>query len=332
MKNENIMKQINPCNFPTQVLLIDDSSQALEKLERVMDDSHATYLPFSKPQEALNYINNLPSLADQWNIGIDEDILDTDISDLYRELYNNKRFTHVSTIVVDYDMPALNGLQLCEQLTSPHIQKILLTGAADEDVAIQAFNKGLIQYFIRKQDPQALDLLENYIKDSQQRYFKSLSQGLTRQISHETSALNDPAFVEHFVKIAAENNICEYYLFEGTGSFLMLNSKGEASALFTFTDELLAQNDEMVDELTQDSSNPLPDGLLEDLTNHRKALCFHYFDGSAFPEPPMWPQYAHEIHALKGRQTYYWAYVPNVKDLSSKDIVAFDKFKASLGK
>lgn len=332
MTNEHTMKQINPCNFPTRVLLVDDSSQALEKLERVMDDSHATYLPFSKPQEALNYINSLPSLAEQWTIGTDDDILDADISDIYREVYNPERYTHVSTIVVDYDMPALNGLELCEQITSPHIQKILLTGAADEEIAIQAFNRGLIQYFIRKQDPDALDLLDNYILDSQLRYFKSLSQGLIRQISHETSAINDPAFVELFQKITKENNICEHYLFEGTGSFLMMNQDGHPSALFTFTDELLGQNDEMIDELTQEGNNPLPDGLLEDLLNHRKALCFHYFDGLAFPEPSEWSNYTHDIQVLKGRETYYWAYIPHLKEMPTKGITSFNKFKGTSGK
>ncbi len=332
MTNENTMKHINPCNFPTRVLLIDDSSQALEKLERVMDDSHATYLPFSKPKEALSFVNALPPLSEQWSIGFDEDILDADISEIYREVYNPERYKQVSTIIVDYDMPALNGLELCEQITSPHIQKILLTGAADEETAIQAFNRGLIQYFVRKQDPDALDLLDTYVIDSQQRYFKSLSQGLIRQISQETSALGDPKFIELFQKIIKENNICEYYLIEGTGSFLMIDHDGHPSALFTFTDELLAQNDEMIDELIQEGNDSLPDGLLDDLLNHRKALCFHYFDGLAFPEPNEWSNYAHDIHTLQGRTPYYWVYVPQVKDLPVKKVTSFNKFKAFLDK
>jgi CheY-like chemotaxis protein len=322
------MKQINPCNFPTRVFLIDDSSQALEKLERVLDDAHATYHSFNKPQEAVNFINALPALPDQWKTPMEEGLLDVEISNLYQEIYNPKRFNQVSTIVVDYDMPALNGLELCEQINSSHIQKVLLTGAADEELAVQAFNRGLIQHFIRKQDPQALDLLDQYISESQQRYFKTLTQGLVRQIDADSTAIADPVFIDLFKKITQEHDICEYYLLEGTGSFLMLDAQGHPSALFTFTEELLGQNDEMIDELLQDGSDLLPEGLADDLLEHRKALCFHYFEGLSFPTPNLWHQYAQDIHLIEGKQPYYWAYVPDLKDLSRKNLTSFNQYKS----
>lgn len=59
----------------------------------------------------------------------------------------------------DYLMPGLNGLQALAQLGSWQGARALLTGQADEQVAVKAFNQGLIECFIPKQlndDPQHL--------------------------------------------------------------------------------------------------------------------------------------------------------------------------------
>ena len=55
--------------------------------------------------------------------------------------------------IVDYSMPAMNGLQALEKLEDWHGARILLTGQADEQIAVKAFNYGLIEQFIPKQTP-----------------------------------------------------------------------------------------------------------------------------------------------------------------------------------
>ena len=55
--------------------------------------------------------------------------------------------------IVDYSMPAMNGLQALEKLEDWYGTRILLTGQADEQIAVKAFNYGLIEQFIPKQTP-----------------------------------------------------------------------------------------------------------------------------------------------------------------------------------
>lgn len=61
------------------------------------------------------------------------------------------RFTLAQVCVVDYSMPAMSGLKVLGELTPWSGSRILLTGRADEQLAVSAFNRGLIQQFIPKQ-------------------------------------------------------------------------------------------------------------------------------------------------------------------------------------
>jgi CheY-like chemotaxis protein len=62
-----------------------------------------------------------------------------------------RRYGLTQVCVVDYSMPAMNGLQVLGELVDWPGMRVLLTGQADEQVAVQAFNRGLIEQFIPKQ-------------------------------------------------------------------------------------------------------------------------------------------------------------------------------------
>lgn len=63
------------------------------------------------------------------------------------------RYQLVQTCVVDYAMPGTDGLKVLNTLLDWPGSRMLLTGQADEKIAIQAFNGGLIDQFIPKQAP-----------------------------------------------------------------------------------------------------------------------------------------------------------------------------------
>lgn len=66
---------------------------------------------------------------------------------------NPARYQLAQTCVVDYAMPGMDGLKVLGHLVDWPGARILLTGQADEQIAIQAFNGGLIDQFIPKQIP-----------------------------------------------------------------------------------------------------------------------------------------------------------------------------------
>lgn len=56
----------------------------------------------------------------------------------------------VGVLIVDYDMPAENGVVLCGRHEEFGLQRLLLTGVADEQKANVAFNLGRIEYYLGK--------------------------------------------------------------------------------------------------------------------------------------------------------------------------------------
>jgi len=74
---------------------------------------------------------------------------------LYVKLYFQdwRRFHLTGVLIVDYAMPGLDGVELLKQLDHSPARRVLLTGAADAEVAVKAFNSGLIQKFIPKSTP-----------------------------------------------------------------------------------------------------------------------------------------------------------------------------------
>jgi len=67
----------------------------------------------------------------------------------------------VSVLVSDHYMPAENGVSLCARHSHVGLQRLLLTGTPDSELAIDAFNAGSIEHFLPKQtDGMAVKLIE----------------------------------------------------------------------------------------------------------------------------------------------------------------------------
>jgi CheY-like chemotaxis protein len=61
------------------------------------------------------------------------------------------RYALTQVSVVDFSMPGMDGLQFLSEVRDWPGARILLTGQADERVAVGAFNRGLIDHYIPKQ-------------------------------------------------------------------------------------------------------------------------------------------------------------------------------------
>ena len=88
-------------------------------------------------------------------------------------------------------MPSLNGVEFCSQLKQKSFKKIMLTGKAGESVAVQAFNEGIIDKFIRKDSPNFEKTLTVAIEELQHEYFRNLSTVVTDSLAA------DPNKVQH---------------------------------------------------------------------------------------------------------------------------------------
>jgi len=323
------------CMFPTKVLLIDDDVLSLKRLDVNLDDTRFTYQTFHDPHTALKFLTEdyqLDSFSKRLISQPDEDQwqhakLNVNIYDLMNEVYNPKRFESISTVVVDFAMPGMNGLELCEKITDPSIQKILLTGEADQYLAVQAFNKGLIHQYIKKQNPNVHKALTEALLESQWTYFSNVSQLMydVATFGAKPTCLRDPVFIKFFENLLQEKNIVEYYLFEMTGNFLLVDDEATTYGLFTYIKDQLTMWHEDFPE-----SDTAPKHLINDLKNEKKMICFHDRNSISIPQGKDWPKYSYPLHVLKGGyETYYYAFAHNMVDIDTTRIATFDDFKSS---
>ncbi|MCM2253374.1 MAG: response regulator [Ramlibacter sp.] len=143
---------------PGTVVFLDDDSDYLEMLALVLP-RHWHVKLFLRPAECINYLQQEPpfweadawnqqQLIEQWREGkrLIPQILE------YWSKYT-ERYALTRVCVVDYSMPGMDGLQALGELVDWPGSRVLLTGQADEQVAVRAFNRGLIDQFIAKQAP-----------------------------------------------------------------------------------------------------------------------------------------------------------------------------------
>jgi CheY-like chemotaxis protein len=325
-----------PCCFhPTRVVVIDDNDRFLRRLDSNLSYDQATYLYYTHPEKALDFLHaqHLNPFSHRYVCNVDEEAwehrrLDVNVCDLHHEIYRPERFTQVSVVVVDYAMPDMTGLEFCQQLKNPHIQKILLTGEADEEMAVQAFNQGLIHHYIRKQAPDMVPCLQKAIDEAQWRYFTKLSQVMIEAIEAVyvvDHALTDPHFHTFFKRLMHENRFCEAYLCETMGSFLFLDERGQATGLVVNTQE---QQGVWLDSTRVDHINPQ---LLKELKTLQKMMVYHNRSGILEPEAQDWEKHAHRPQRLQGEKTLYsYVLAPNIFDIDAPEILSFALFKEQL--
>jgi len=176
---------------------------------------HMTSVAFFDPVVALDYVNTppgMPTLADRcFSAASDAPhaLFRLNIDLIEEEMNVLQRFNRLSVVVVDYSMPGLNGLQFCEQIKDPQIGKVLLTGVADEKMAVEAFNAGIIDRFISKSHPQASEHISDFSREMQHAYFRRQTQQM-----HQTLRLAGPLFLDdHSVtnwvrRQMTRNNFC----------------------------------------------------------------------------------------------------------------------------
>ena len=88
---------------------------------------------------------------------------------------DRSRQQRVSVAIVDYDMPKMTGVEFCRAIPDLPVKTILLTGKAGLETAISAFNEGVIDCFLQKQDASVSASLRREIKRLQDEYFAEIS-------------------------------------------------------------------------------------------------------------------------------------------------------------
>jgi CheY-like chemotaxis protein len=329
--------EVPPFYFPTTVVFIDDSRDFLANLSLQLDAGLAFRL-YDSPADALVALNGTPSqpsLVERLfsvsrhgeEMPLSHHVLDLNLDNIAREVHNEHRFEQVSVVVVDYDMPEIDGLELCRNLKNPALKKVLLTGKADEKVAVQAFNQGLIDRFILKQDPDVIPVLNRAIVDLQLAYFENLGRTVMDALALGSHTfLRDPLFVEVFRQICTRLDIVEFYLTATPEGILMLDADGVPSLLVVQTEEDMLTHYEIAYD------QAAPPALLGALKSNRMVPYFWQSGGEYGPDCHDWQSCLYPATEIKGREWYYYAVVPNPGGFQLGTVIPYNAFLVWLDK
>ncbi len=322
------------CYFPTTVLFVDDKKNYLENLGLKLDYSKFVPEFFYDPNKALNFLKGYaPVLFNQRCLyrndsQLDHRNIEVKLPLIRQEIYNAERFSQISVIVVDYAMPNINGLELCQQLKDKPFKKIMLTGEADEAIAIQAFNEKLIDKFIQKDAPDFYQLLNRSVNELQWQYFADLSHIIIDSITADLnfphiSWLNDPDFYRLFQQVCLENQVVEYYLTDVYGSFLMLNA--QANPVWLAVKDEDAMNGAYM--IADGALEAFPKKILKEMRDKEKML-YLYEEGGLSEDPIKVEKSLHEAKKLKGNALYYYALIKdaNAYDIQANKIVSYNAY------
>lgn len=326
---------IQPFYFPTTVAFVDDSLPFLANLGLQLDSSLA-FRMFHSPFAAMVALNGTaaaPPMVDKLfslyrhrgDTSCAHHVIDLSLDMIHREVHNERRFEQVSVVVVDYDMPEINGIEFCKSLKNPAIKRILLTGKADEQLAIRAFNDRTIDRFIRKQDANAMDMLNQAIQDLQKEYFEQIENMLSEALAVGSHMfLRDPDFGERFDEIRKQLGIVEHYLSYTPDGILMLDMAGVAHLLIVQTEEMLRGCHEIAFDLDA------PEELLEELRSGQSIPYFWKTAGNYSPEYEDWQAYLHPATEFKGKEWYLYTVVKNPDAFNMKYVVTYADYLEKL--
>ncbi len=140
------------------------------------------------------------------------------------------RFSRVSVVVVDFAMPSMTGVEFLQKIKHLPVKKVLLTGKAGDSTAVAAFNEGLINLFLVKQDPDLPDKLRRIIRELQRRYFKDITAPLKPIAKLEDTAfLDDPGIASWHSELSERICAVEHYLLPSPPGLMLVDEAGQVT-------------------------------------------------------------------------------------------------------
>lgn len=259
---------------PIRVIFLDDSRAFLDALDLEFD-TELNMLTLTNPDTALQIIEmhseNISQSVFKLMNDVDADtttnrVIGYEVGNILSVIYNKIRFDHAAILVVDYEMPEINGLEFCQKLKDRKIFRIMLTAEADKDTAINAFNSGLIDKFILKTHKDLYSEITLAVQELTERYFKDASNSIINGQSSIGALFSNESYHQLFAKVVSEVQPVEYYLVDNSGSFVFFDIDANPTWL------IVRHNKEIDEQLDLLQGYDLPLEVIEFVAKKEKIL------------------------------------------------------------
>lgn len=260
---------------PIKVIFLDDSRAFLDALDLefcTQFNMRTMTNPDTAKYTIDNHSQNITKSVFNLVNDIDSDtttnrVIGFEVSNILNIIYDQIRFDHVAILVVDYEMPDINGIEFCQTLKDRKIFRIMLTAEADKDTVIKAFNNGLIDKFILKTSENLYSEITWAIQELTHCYFKEISSSIINGHNGPLSALfNNESYLQLFADVVSKVQPVEYYLVDNSGSFVFLDKDANPTWL------IVKNNKELDEQLELIQGYDVPVQIIESVAKKEKIL------------------------------------------------------------
>lgn len=306
---------MTPFYHPTSILVLDDDPLFLESLDFQFSEE-VSCQTFTRPDAALGHLRaqapQHPNFArffkdcSEMDLGSDarlgDRLLRLQLSELRSVIDDRSRQQRVSVAVVDYDMPKMTGVEFCRAIRDLPVKTILLTGKAGLETAISAFNEGVIDCFLQKQDASVTHALRREIKRLQDEYFAEICEPIESALALQNPCFfSDPSFIKLFNEVCEKNGIVEHYVCAAPPGVMMRDADGNES--FLLISDVEAVNSQC--EVAENQSAPAD--MLQLLRTRKAHAWFPTHEGYYHPDyEASWARYIWPAQLLPGSGA--WSY------------------------
>lgn len=303
----SLAAHIHPYHYPSTVVLVDDSRRFIQNFSFHLDPLLSLKC-FQSAEEAMGFLKSHARFIGDGRgrfLKEDQELGERALQGVNRLSHlvsDPQRFTEVSVVLVDYDMPGIDGLELCRSLQGSAVKRILFTSDADVELVVQAFNEGIIERYISKSDPDRIHQIGQAIRCLQDAYFDQISDQVVDALAVDRpDFLNDVRFAEFFSSLCSQYGFVEHYLQEQPRGLMLLDAHGGMAQLLVASAHELESHYQRA--LAADAPEPLLQGLKE------RSLIPGYWDSGSGCDwaYPVWQDYVYPAQRFVGSEgVYYW--------------------------
>lgn len=230
------MNVFNYFSRPYTVACVDDDRNFLELLAMALPSSLSVQY-FSKTRTFIERIQHSTLLA-QRDFALFNKALNSTteaehtIIRLLHYWHNNpQRWSICELGILDYAMPRLNGLEVLGMLPEWPGKRMLLTGVADERVAVEAFNQMLIHRYIPKHTEDVIDKFCAAVREISPQFHMPYQQLVRTQLNDAQISLLKSESASKALRHFADMHWIEYVVLDNPFGVLGLSSTGGLSWL-----------------------------------------------------------------------------------------------------
>jgi CheY-like chemotaxis protein len=309
---------MTPFYHPTSILVLDDDPLFLESLDFQFSEE-VSCQTFTRPDAALDhlrtqasqhpnfarYFREVSSQGPQSEFQFGNLLLRLQLAELRTIIDDRSREQRVSVAIVDYDMPKMTGVEFSRAIRDLPVKIILLTGKAGLETAISAFNEGVIDCFLQKQDAGVTYALRREIKRLQDEYFEEISAPIQSALAlQQPTFLEDPTFIELFREITEKNSIVEYYICATPPGVMMRDADGNESFL------LISDSANATIQCEAAENNGAPDDMVRLLRARKAHAWFPTTTGLYHPDyHANWTRFIWPAQAMPGSPRLSYSFI-----------------------